>query len=66
MIGLHVYCKRTRPRRSSDGDGNGMHDDDACEKYELNPTTDEKENVLLMEEKGLSNKKGNRPDSSLI
>lgn len=55
MIGLYVYYKRTRPCHNNVGDRNGMPNDDACEKYELKPTEDEKENVLWVEENGLNN-----------
>lgn len=55
MIGLYIYCKRSRPPRNDVGVGDGMPNDDACEKYELKPTEDEKENVLWMEENGLNN-----------
>jgi len=55
MIGVYVYCKRTRPSHNSAGDRNGMPNDDPCEKYELKPTEDEKGNVLWVEENGLDN-----------
>lgn len=55
MIGLYVSCKRIRLSHGSVGDGDGMPNDDDCEKYELKPTEDEKGNVLWMEENGFNN-----------
>jgi len=55
MIGLYVSCKRTRLSHGSVGDGDGMPNDDDCEKYELEPTEDEKGNVLWMEGNGFNN-----------
>ena len=53
MICLYVKFKRTRPFHN--GVGDGMPNDDACEKYELKPSEDEKGNVLWIEENGLHN-----------
>ena len=46
MIGLCIYCKRTRLPPIGVRVGDGMPNDDPCEKYELKPTGDEKEKVM--------------------